>query len=114
MPAENLDHDDVLLNSLVQFDLAYCLIAQAEGQGQARAYPTCAAFHQTRSAPLMELIARDPAVRTELLPQSSDEQVAQAMVDVTSMAEQQSWNFGSFWSGLPDAAEIFVQKHGAS
>jgi len=111
--AENLDHDDNLLNSLCQFDLAYCLITSAEGDGQARGYPTCAAFHQTRADPLFEIIAREPAVRSELFPESSDEQVAAAMVQVTSMASNESWNFGSFWSGLPPAAENFVAHYGA-
>ncbi|GAA1753996.1 hypothetical protein GCM10009810_12290 [Nostocoides vanveenii] len=114
VPAENLDHDDALLNSLCQFDLAYCLIVATEGEGKKAGYPTCAAFHQTRSAPLMEIIALDTNVRAELFPESSDEQIAQAMVDVTTRAERESWNYGSHWAGLPYAAELFAQTHGAS
>lgn len=112
--AEDLDHDDNLLNSLCQFDLAYCLITSAEGDGQARGYPTCAAFHQTRADPLFEIIASEPMVRSELFPESSNAQVAAAMVQVAAMASKESWNFGSFWSGLPSAAENFVARYGAA
>lgn len=111
-PAENLDQDDVLLNSLAQFDLAYCLVASAEGNGQARGFPTFAAFNETRSAPLMDLIARDHGVRADLFPRSSEADVAQAMVDVASMAEKESWKYGGHWDGLPLAAQRFVDQQG--
>lgn len=113
VPAENLDHDDVLLNSLCQFDLAYCVIARAEGDGQAKGYPTCAAFHELRSAPLMEIIASDDSVRADLFPESSDEAVAQALLDVVSMAEKESWGYGGHWDGLTPAAQRFVTEHRA-
>ena len=114
-PAENLDREDVLLNSLCQFDLAYCLITAAEGEGQAKGYPTFAAFHQTRSDSLLELIARDPGARAGLFPESPDGVIGQSMMDVVSMAAKESWNFGNFgtfWSGLPPAAERFVSSQG--
>lgn len=112
VPAENLDHGDVLLNSLTQFDLAYCLVSRAEGAGNTKGYPTCAAFHETRSAPLLELIARDGNVRSSLFPQSSVEEVARSIVDVVAMAETESWNYGGFWDGLPITVLSWVNTQG--
>jgi len=51
-PAEELAPDDELLNSLCQFDIAYCFVVAAEGVGRGRYYPTSAAFNEDRAQPI--------------------------------------------------------------
>jgi Predicted transcriptional regulator containing an HTH domain and an uncharacterized domain shared with the mammalian protein Schlafen len=110
-PIEDLDHTDELLNALCQFDLAYCLTVAAEGKGQARGYPACAAFHQTRADPTYVTLATDGEARGELFTESDDALVAGAMVRVHDLAEKESWNYGGFWSDLPLPALKFVRDH---
>jgi hypothetical protein len=48
VPAEEITADDVSLNSLCEFDIAYCLIVAAMGTGRGSAYPSSAAFDEDR------------------------------------------------------------------
>lgn len=103
-----LEHNDILLNSLCQFDLAYCLVVTAEGKGNSKGYPSCAAFYQYRANPVLEIVATDQQVRETIFPESDDAQVATAMVDVMTRAEKESFNYGGSWDGLPPAAVKFA------
>ena len=109
--ADELADEDALLNSLCQFDLAYCLLVAAEGKGRSSGYPSCSAFHQTRSEPAYELIVDDAGARRELFPDSGDEAIARAIVDVHHSAASESWDYGGWWSGLPPRAAEFVGDH---
>lgn len=110
-PIDRLDDTDELLNSLCQFDLAYCLTVAAEGRGQTRGYPACGAFHQTRVDPTYVTMATDVYARGELFTASDDTQVAAAIFQVHADASKESWNYGGFWSDLPLPAMKFVQDH---
>jgi hypothetical protein len=110
-PMEQLDDSDELLNSLCQFDLAYCLTVTAEGRGETRAYPACAAFHQIRANPTYVTVATDNGARKELFTESDDAQIAAAIVEVHEAASTESWNYGGFWSDLPLPALQFVRDH---
>lgn len=110
-PAADLDDTDVLLNSLCRFDLAYCIAVAAEGEGDSGGYPACAAFHQWRADFVYEAIAADPEARATLFPNSSDGQVASALLEVHESASRESWKYGGYWSGLPKAASEYVRAH---
>src|SRR6202007_2365041 len=60
----SLAGDDVLVNSLGQFDILYCLLVATEGQTQVRSfYPSSAAFDEPRADPALVKVAGDSAVR---------------------------------------------------
>lgn len=108
---KELHPKDNLLNSLMQFDLLYCLVVKLEGTGDADAYPASSAGDQSRVNPAYELIGTSPAVRQELFPSSSEGEVAEAMVRLQELASKESWRFGGFWGSLPPNAEAFVEQH---
>lgn len=102
--AEQLAHDDWLLNSLCQFDLWWCIVAAANvearrGHGGVF-YPSCAALHQYRAQPSLQTIATDPAARSAVFPGLSDAAVATAMAIVVRAAVRESYNYGGFWEGI--------------
>jgi hypothetical protein len=102
--AEQLAHDDWLLNSLCQFDLWWCIIAAAnvearEGHGGVF-YPSCAALHRYRAQPALDTIASDDSARSEAFPGLSDTVVATAMAIVVRAAVRESHNYGGFWEGV--------------
>lgn len=110
--AKELAHDDVLFNSLCQFDVLYCLIARAEGSYHGGGYPASSAMHQYRADPAFVLVATDAHARTLLFPNSVDARVASAITEVFEAAERESFSFGGHWDSLPPAAQRFVIEHG--
>jgi len=107
---EDLADDDILLNSLCEFDILYCLIVDTQGQHRGEAYPAASALHQYRSDPAFALVATDIKARGEMFPAISEKEVAQSIKRVFYSAKQQSFNFGGYWSSLPFAAEQFVAE----
>lgn len=108
---DELAPDDVLINSLAQFDLAYCFVVAAEGRDHGGYYPSSAALKDHRAAPIAVRIASQPEVRRNLFPSSTDSQVAAAMADVYRAAEQEAANYRQWWD-MPKAVVNFVQQHG--
>jgi hypothetical protein len=113
-PADRLDDADELLNSLCQFDLAYCLTIAAEVDDRSQYYPACAAFHQRRADPVFEAVTTRPDVRQDLLITPHDQRVADALLEVHEVASRESSQFGGFWSELPPAARSFIKQHRSS
>lgn len=104
----DLAHDDVLFNSLCQFDILYCLIVAAEGQHHGSGYPAASAMNQDRANPAFEIAATDADARAALFPASDARKIAEAMTEVFSSAERESLGFGGHWWSLPRAAQQFV------
>lgn len=107
----NLPNDDVLFNSLCQFDILYCLIVSVEGQFQGGIYPAASAMRQIRANPAFDLVASDTEARAALFPDSSNHKIAEAMKQVFDYARHQSFSFGGYWSSLPPIAQQFVNQH---
>lgn len=102
--------NDVLLNSLCQFDLLYALVVTAEGGDHGGAYPASSAFQQRRADPLAVLVSTDEPSRRELFPNADDQAVAAAIKEVYEMAHRESFMRSSSWWGPPDAATRFIQQ----
>ncbi|WRS29741.1 ATP-binding protein [Actinomycetaceae bacterium MB13-C1-2] len=113
---ENVTNHDLMLDSLCQFDILYCLTVTANpnehesGFGFA-AYPASAAFNQTRVDPAFVLVVRDPRARKQLFPRNNDAQIARAIKDVFAMAQKESSFSANHWWHLPDAVQQFVDAH---
>lgn len=104
----DLTHDDALFNSLCQFDILYCLIVAAEGQHHGSAYPAASAMNQDRADPAFEVVASDPDARAAMFPTSDEGKIAEAMTQVFTSAERESFSFGGHWCSLPQGAQRFV------
>lgn len=107
----DLAHDDALFNSLCQFDILYCLIVAAEGQHHGGGYPTASAMNQDRADPAFEVVASDPGARAAMFPTSNEGKIAEAMTQVFTSAERESFRFGGHWWSLPQEAQRFVRNH---
>ena len=111
-PADQVSSSDVLLNSLCEFDIAYCFIVYAEGTGHGWAYPQAAAFDEDRAKPMPQLIVADESVRRRLFPQAADADIARAMVDVYECTIRESAsNPGGRWWSMPQSVVAFVNQH---
>jgi hypothetical protein len=89
--------DDLLLNSLCQFDLWWCVIADLNSEGEKSGfefYPNFAVFHGYRTEPAVDIIATDSEVRSVAFPGSSEEAVASALAKVLAIAGRESRNQG--------------------
>lgn len=107
----DLAHDDVLFNSLCQCDVLYCLIVAAEGQHRGSAYPSASAMNQERANPAFEVVAGDVDARAAMFPTSDERKIAEAMTQVFTSAERESFGFGGHWWSLPQGAQRFVSNH---
>ncbi|MEU4841759.1 AlbA family DNA-binding domain-containing protein [Nocardia testacea] len=110
-PASEVGQDDALLNSLCQFDIAYCLVVAADGKDNGAYYPSSAALDESRAHPILEKIASDPTARADLFPNLGDAEIAEAIAAVQELAERESWNSGRGWWGLPYSAREYVETH---
>lgn len=95
---DSYDSPDRLLDSLCQFDILYCLVVAAEGRHYGEAYPASSAFRQERANPALSLVVSSSEVRRELLPESDDARVAQAIHEVFDLAKNQSMQLKEAYS----------------
>lgn len=107
----DLAHNDVLLNSLCQFDILYCLIVAVEGQHHGSGYPAASAMNQDRADPAFEVVASDTDAREAMFPSCDDRKIAEAMTQVFASAERESFGLGGHWWSLPHGAQQFVNTH---
>lgn len=107
----DLANKDVLLDSLCQFDILYCLIVAAEGQHHGGGYPAASAMNQDRADPAFEVVAGDLEARESMFPSSEDQTIADAIRHVYALAQRESGAFGGNWWSLPTSAQRFVTKH---
>lgn len=110
---EEFEHNDVLLNSMCQFDFTWCVVARLlhPEEGDSRLfYPSCAALFQDRTQPIIVRLATSAELRTAVFPDRTDEDWAGAMKRVLIVAEQQSHHSGGWWDGADydQRVEAFV------
>jgi len=111
---DSYDSPDRLLDSLCQFDILYCLVVAAEGRHYGEAYPASSAFRQERANPALSLVVSNSEVRRELLPESDDARVAQAIHEVFDLAKNQSMQLkvpDDWWWNPPWDVENFIEKY---
>jgi hypothetical protein len=112
-PIDEITAGDVLLNTLCEFDIAYCFIVAAEGTGQSLFYPSSAAFDENRAKPIALKIVDDQNVRRRLFPKSDDARVADALAHVYERTIKESQNnYGGRWWAAPPAVAAFIAEHG--
>ena len=112
----DLKDDDVLLNSLAQFDILYCLVVAAKTGDPKAAYPASSALKGCRAAPALQCVAVDGAVRQELFAGADDSVVAQAMKEVYEFAFRESKEFpedgfGNWNEVPPPETNAFIRKN---
>ncbi|AEV73437.1 MULTISPECIES: helix-turn-helix domain-containing protein [Mycolicibacterium] len=112
VPAEEITGSDVALNSLCEFDIAYCFVVAAMGTGHGSGYPSSAAFDEERAKPMAQLIVANPEVRTHLFPDADDTAIAEAIFRMYEIAIQQSAiNYGGRWWDMPPSVRLWVEHH---
>lgn len=103
---------DPLLDSMCQFDVAYCLVVLAETTDGSECFPTFASFYRRRVEPLLDELVRDPEMRKRLLPESSDSVIADALQRLLTFARNQSRLTGEWWSSFGlDQVKRFIHNH---
>lgn len=96
---------EAILNSLCGFDMLFCICVNAMGEGHGGAYPSCALFKDERVTPVIRvLLANDDKARKQLLPDCTNEDIANAFHVFWTQATQQSmcgnWLWGFDKTGL--------------
>lgn len=88
---------DRLLDSIVQFDLLWCVIAVALGAENDH-YPGFSMYDSSRSRPVLDLLASDLALREELLPGKTEDEWRSALKSVFERAFNQSAQYDRWWT----------------
>lgn len=106
--------DDLLLNSLCQFDLWWCVIADLNSEGEKAGiefYPNFAVFHGYRTEPAVDIIATDSEARSVAFPGSSEGAVASALAKVLAIARRESRRQGFHTEvKLSTDAQKFIER----
>ncbi|GFM20413.1 MULTISPECIES: helix-turn-helix domain-containing protein [Mycobacteriaceae] len=113
VPPEEATSSDPALNSLCEFDLAYCIVVAALGTDRGAGYPSSAAFDEDRAKPVAQKIVKDPEMRHRLLPDVDDPAVADALFRTYEQAIRQSAtsSYGTRWWAMPPSVDAFVGRH---
>ncbi|MBC2592548.1 hypothetical protein [Rhodococcus aetherivorans] len=88
---------DPLLNSLCQFDLWWCMIAELHADHDKfgmEFYPNFAVFFGHRTEPAVDTIATDSTARAAAFPSSPRSDVVSALKTVVEAARRESLNQG--------------------
>lgn len=94
---------DPALNSLCEFDLAYCIVVTALGTDRSSGYPSSAAFDEDRAKLVAQKIVADPEMRHRLLPNVDDPAVADALPHLRTAIRQSASSYGTRWWAMPPA-----------
>lgn len=103
------DEDDRVLDSLIQFDVYWCLAAVARSGNYFDQFPSASAFYARRAAPAFERLITDADARDFVLREDADN-LKLAIRIVAETAESLSWNdYHRPWSirDSPIIAEYF-------
>ncbi|MEV4348904.1 ATP-binding protein [Actinoplanes sp. NPDC049596] len=103
---ETPQRGDTLLDSLCQADLLWCLVAFLHGgkHGTRDFYTSFAALYEHRVQPMVRrLLTDDPAV-DGVFPDTTPEDLREALADVLKMASSEGARFGHFDFGVRDLA----------
>jgi hypothetical protein len=92
---EQPSNDDVLLDSICQFDATYCVIAHADKPNGSQYYPSFCGLYARRSEPILIRLLDDASVYDDVLPGLSKEQRTQAVVEVAKAARQEGWRINN-------------------
>jgi len=109
---DELAASELLLNSLCQFDILWCLIAQSV-TGRPNAldfYPSSSELNQNRADPAFDLIATSEQARHALFPDLNNSEVVEVVQYVYGAAERQSWNHNGLWVELPGAFQLWAER----
>ncbi len=105
-----LQSSDPLLDSLCQFDFAWCIVVAQHNPGDLmnEYYPSFAAFLPTRIEPLAAKLERDPEIRKALStsPRGVDARIAQAVNEVLTGARTEHLRYGGRPNGFLHTFEI--------
>lgn len=110
-PAGEAGVNDPLLDSICQFDFAYCLIVAIDGHDNGGFYPSSAMLHEYRTRPLANKVSSQPEVRAELLPNATDADVAEALEKVYEFASREALRLTGDWWDAPPQAQRFIDHH---
>lgn len=111
---EEVTSSDAALNSLCQFDFAYCLVVAILGTGRSNGYPSAAAFDEDRVTPIAHLLVSDGSMRQRLLPDVADADIAAALEGNYAITVRESANnYGGWWGGMPPSVDAFVSNNRA-
>ncbi|KIQ19234.1 AlbA family DNA-binding domain-containing protein [Rhodococcus sp. MEB064] len=111
VPADEITGTDAALNSLCEFDIAYCIVVAAMGTGHGSAYPSSVAFDEERVKPMVQRIVADAGIRQRLLPGVGDTGIAEAIADMYAIAIRESAdNFGGRWWSMPQSVDQWVNQ----
>jgi hypothetical protein len=91
---------------ILQFDLAWCLIAELSGSGRGQFYTSFATFYGSRTMPLADRIIKDPKVRQGLLNDVGDAELKVALKEILEIASNQAAINGHWRSDLTSAAVV--------
>jgi hypothetical protein len=105
--AAHPDHEsenEAILNSLCQFDALGCLavIGERGSIDSGNYYPSFSRYRQLRSAPAFAGMVREGVMRHKIFA-GSDQQLADAMAEVLSRADKETFRYGN-WAGIDDGS----------
>ncbi|WP_374158088.1 helix-turn-helix domain-containing protein [Mycobacterium sp. G7A2] len=109
VPAEEIRHDDAALNSLCEFDIAYCVVVASMGTDHGSAYPSSVTFDENRAKPMAQRLVADANIRHRMLPGVADPKIASAIHDIYNLAIQQPG--GGRWWGMPPSVDLWVSQN---
>lgn len=107
--------DDVqkrLLDSLCEFDILWCVLAQSvtDRPHATDFYPSSSELDQVHANKAFLLVAEDSVARELLFPGKADQEIGSALLYVYSRAFRQSMNHGGWWDSLPDVAQQWAEQ----
>lgn len=97
---------DTVLDSLIQFDVFWCVMAVAASGRDNDQYPSFASFYAHRADPALELLITDADARAKLLADDADN-LKDAMRKVVSVARHVSWQYRQ-WPGESESQVVLV------
>jgi Putative DNA-binding domain len=110
--ADEITHNDIALNSLCEFDIAYCIIVAAMGTEHGSAYPSSSAFDEGRAKPMAQRLVADANVRQRMLPGVADSEIAVAINEMYELAIRESVNsYGGRWWAMPPSVDLWVNRN---
>ena len=101
-----------LLDSLCEFDILWCVLAQAatDRPDGMDFYPSSSELDQIHANGAFTLIASDAEARAALFPGESDQQIGTAMLYVWARANRQSWEHDGWWTTLPSGVMQWAES----
>lgn len=112
VPADDISPSDTTLNSLCEFDIAYCFVVAAMGTDRASAFPSSSAFDEDRAKPMAQRIVADSNVRRRMFPGVPEAGIAAAIDEMYSIAIRESAShYGGRWWGMPPSVDVWVSQN---